>query len=64
MEDIMLPVLKPGQVIVCTKDLYGPTHVKQGDKAIYLGDSKIRMLDGPSEAWVFGLLITAPFELV
>lgn len=58
-----------GDMIICTKDLkvrdlHGKTNIaaiNKGDKAIYLGRSQVRMIDGPAKNWLFTLTIMAPF---
>ena len=50
-----------GDTIVCTKDLEGIATINKGNKAICLGHSQVKMLDGPSKDWVFTLTIAAPF---
>ncbi len=57
--------MTPGTKIRFTRDHKGhdglPT-IKENDTAVYLGDSKIRILCGDAEGWLFTLLITAGYE--
>ena len=35
-----------------------------GDRAVYLGESQIKMLSGVAKDWLFTILITADLEVV
>ncbi|MFA5379522.1 MAG: hypothetical protein WC455_27440 [Dehalococcoidia bacterium] len=56
-----------GETLVCTKTMSGHDlipGIAKGDRAIYLGKSQIRMLNGAAAGWVFTLEIGAPFNIV
>jgi hypothetical protein len=56
-----------GETLVCTRTVSGHDlipGIAKGDRAVYLGKSQIRMMNGAAAGWVFTLEIGAPFNIV
>ena len=59
--------IQPGDIIRTIRDICytdGSMVIGEGDRAIYMGGSQIRMLNGIAEDKIFTLTILAPFEKV
>ena len=52
--------LETGQKFSFTKDLGGVCQIKEGDKAVYLGNNQAKILTGESKDWLVYLTISAP----
>lgn len=49
-----------GDRLVFTGNLTGVCTINKGDTAIYLGNSQIRMTNGPSKDWLATVCFDAP----
>ena len=54
--------IQRGDRLVFTKSLGGVCKIAEGDKAIYLGNSQVKVLDGVSKGWLLNLCIDAPVK--
>ena len=53
-------MFKIGTLIEFTKCLQGECEINAGDRAVYLGDSQAKVLNGPSANRIVVLTINAP----
>lgn len=53
--------MQTGTLLQFTKSISG-TDILEGDKAVYLGNSQIRIITGNCTNMVFSLLISAPIQ--